>query len=310
MSAAQYKVIVTGPVGAGKTTAVQSVTDNKTLVTDKPATDVTGTYKGTTTVAMDYGVVQLSATELVHVYGTPGQERFDFMWDILTRGGNGLIILLDNRRNNPFRDMKRYTSEFAHFIENNQLVIGVTHCDHPGAASLDQYQQWAKELLMPVEIVQVDARHKADILSLIIRVLEPCRQSQTQHVDNPLPLQLEVPANFTGEETLLMNDDVLGRVGSIQGVSGVTLSSAMGELLNSTIEDEALNEFIAFLSGMSDSLEETAALGRIGRILLKSPTDDNLSIFIEQDKTLGVKSHPKASLHNISQQVEDLLQWG
>ena len=52
--------------------------------------------KGQTTVAMDYGTLQLDAQTKVHLYGTPGQERFDFMWEILAQGGLGLVLLLDN----------------------------------------------------------------------------------------------------------------------------------------------------------------------------------------------------------------------
>ncbi|HHC73510.1 MAG TPA: GTP-binding protein, partial [Thiothrix sp.] len=72
------KFIFTGPVGAGKTTAIQALTEDGILDTDVKTSDATGLRKETTTVAMDFAVVQLSNKELVHVYGTPGQERFDF----------------------------------------------------------------------------------------------------------------------------------------------------------------------------------------------------------------------------------------
>jgi signal recognition particle receptor subunit beta len=102
----QYKIIFTGPVGAGKTTAINSISDLPPVKTDAAASDMTKSKKSATTVAMDYGVMNLPGGEKLHLYGTPGQERFDFMWDILVTGGIGLVLLLDNTRADPFVDMK------------------------------------------------------------------------------------------------------------------------------------------------------------------------------------------------------------
>ena len=90
----QYKVIFTGPVGAVKTTAINSIIDVPPIKTDASASDMTKSRKASTTVAMDYGIMNLAGGEKLHLYGTPGQERFDFMWDILTTGGIGLVLLL------------------------------------------------------------------------------------------------------------------------------------------------------------------------------------------------------------------------
>jgi signal recognition particle receptor subunit beta len=88
----QYKIIFTGPVGVGKTTAIQSISDVPPIKTDAAAGDMTKARKSETTVAMDYGIMHLDDGEKIHLYGTPGQERFDFMWDILSVGGLGLRI--------------------------------------------------------------------------------------------------------------------------------------------------------------------------------------------------------------------------
>jgi GTPase SAR1 family protein len=95
----QYKLLFTGPVGAGKTTAIASLSDEAPIKTDVVASDMTRRFKPETTVALDYGVMRLPAGGKLHLYGTPlygtpGQERFDFMWEILTTGGVGLIVLL------------------------------------------------------------------------------------------------------------------------------------------------------------------------------------------------------------------------
>ena len=102
----QYKIIFTGPVGAGKTTAINSISDLPPIKTDASASDMAKYRKASTTVALDYGVMNLPGGEKLHLYGTPGQERFDFMWDILVTGGIGLVLLLDNTRADPFQDMR------------------------------------------------------------------------------------------------------------------------------------------------------------------------------------------------------------
>ena len=69
-----HKIIFTGPVGAGKTTAIASISDVPPIRTDESASDMTKNRKNTTTVAMDYGVMNLDGIERIHLYGTPGQE--------------------------------------------------------------------------------------------------------------------------------------------------------------------------------------------------------------------------------------------
>src|SRR5690554_7751801 len=74
----KYKIIFTGPVGAGKTTAIAAISDKPPISTDEAASDMTTSRKSQTTVAMDYGVKYLDNSDILHLYGTPGQERFNF----------------------------------------------------------------------------------------------------------------------------------------------------------------------------------------------------------------------------------------
>ena len=101
----EHKIIFTGPVGAGKTTAISSISDIPVVKTEASASDEVMLRKSNTTVAMDYGILNLDEGAKIHLYGTPGQERFSFMWDILTIGGVGLILMLDNARKDPLGDM-------------------------------------------------------------------------------------------------------------------------------------------------------------------------------------------------------------
>lgn len=166
----QYKIIFTGPVGAGKTTAINSISDVPPVKTDAAASDMTKNRKSSTTVAMDYGVMNLAGGEKIHLYGTPGQERFDFMWDILTTGGIGLILLLDNTRADPFQDMKFFLDAFGKFIRDTSVAIGVTQMDLSSKPTIDDYHAQLQTYGLKPPVFEVDAREKNDV-SLLVQAL-------------------------------------------------------------------------------------------------------------------------------------------
>lgn len=167
----QYnKIIFTGPVGAGKSTAIASISDVPPLSTDESASDMTRERKASTTVAMDYGVMNLPGGEKIHLYGTPGQERFDFMWDILSTGGIGLVLLLDNTRADPFRDMRFFIDKFRGFIDATSLVVGVTQMDLSPRPLLEEYHRQLEPMGLKAPIFEVDARRKTDV-SLLVQAL-------------------------------------------------------------------------------------------------------------------------------------------
>ena len=167
----QYKIIFTGPVGAGKTTAINSISDLPPIKTDAAASDMTKSKKSATTVAMDYGVMNLPGGEKLHLYGTPGQERFDFMWDILVTGGIGLILLLDNTRADPFVDMKFFLDAFEKFIGDTSVAVGVTQMDVSAKPTIADYQAQLGIMGLKLPIFSVDARVRNDVSILIQSLL-------------------------------------------------------------------------------------------------------------------------------------------
>ena len=167
----QYKIIFTGPVGAGKTTAINSISDLPPVKTDAVASDMTKSRKGATTVAMDYGVMNLPGGEKLHLYGTPGQERFDFMWDILINGGIGLILLLDNTRADPFVDMKFFLEAFDKFIVDTSVAIGVTQMDISAKPTIEDYHLQLNVMGLKPPVFAVDARVKSDVSILVQSLL-------------------------------------------------------------------------------------------------------------------------------------------
>ncbi len=92
------KILVTGDVGAGKTQFIRTVSEIDIVATDRRVTDEFKELKGETTVAMDFGRLTVDDDLVLHLFGTPGQVRFDFMWDILSLGMLGYVIMFDSSR--------------------------------------------------------------------------------------------------------------------------------------------------------------------------------------------------------------------
>lgn len=170
MTVTNKKIIFTGPVGAGKTTAIQSMSDVPIVSTNEEASDMAKNKKPQTTVAMDYGLINIGIKEKIHLYGTPGQERFSFMWDILTNGALGLILLLDNSRDNPQQDLQFYIKSFKKFIQQGELIIGVTRLDEQTKPTINDYRLWLEESGVTAPVFTVDARERKDV-SLLVQAL-------------------------------------------------------------------------------------------------------------------------------------------
>jgi signal recognition particle receptor subunit beta len=167
----ELKIIFAGPVGSGKTTAIETLSDSAPVSTNQNATDMTRVRKNETTVAMDYGTMTLDDQEKIHLYGTPGQERFDFMWEILTSNGLGLILLLDNTRRDPLNDMTFFLDSFKDYIKETGVSIGITQTDIVPLIKMDQYQRKLKDLGFKGAIFEVDARNFDDMSYLVQALL-------------------------------------------------------------------------------------------------------------------------------------------
>nr|MBP8270230.1 GTP-binding protein [Sphaerotilus sp.] len=93
------------------------------------------------------------------------------MWDILTKGGIGLVLLLDNTRPTPFEDMRFYIKAFKEFIDGTRLVIGVTQMDARPTPTIDEYVRQLAELDVSAPVFEVDARQRTDVSTLIEALL-------------------------------------------------------------------------------------------------------------------------------------------
>lgn len=163
----QYKIIFSGPVGAGKSTAIKVLSDIDVVATEARASDHVKKIKETTTVAMDYGRINLDTETTVHLYGTPGQERFSFMWDILAQGALGLVLLIDCSAASIKNDINTYLDAFKEFLEENPVVIGLTRSDLSTGINWETIHDTLAEKNIAAPVFEVDARNKADINMLV-----------------------------------------------------------------------------------------------------------------------------------------------
>src|SRR6266705_5220041 len=130
------KMVITGPFAAGKTQFIQSISEIEVVATERRITDETARVKTETTVAMDFGRITIDEDLVLHLFGTPGQKRFDFMWEILSEGMLGLVILVDSTRPETFRETNRIIDFFVSY-RDTPYVVAANKQDNPNAWSPD-----------------------------------------------------------------------------------------------------------------------------------------------------------------------------
>ncbi|MDX1663853.1 MAG: ATP/GTP-binding protein [Candidatus Promineifilaceae bacterium] len=116
------KMVVTGPFSAGKTAFISAVSEIDVVSTERKITSATEQIKETTTVAMDFGRITVGPDLVLYLFGTPGQRRFDFMWEILSEGMLGFVVIVDSARPETFREAKRILETFEGYASTPFVV--------------------------------------------------------------------------------------------------------------------------------------------------------------------------------------------
>lgn len=162
----EHKIIITGPMGAGKTTAIAVVSEIEPMSTDVMNTDKS-VDKEKTTVAFDYGEVSLSETERLRIYGTPGQDRFSFMWKVLSKGALGVVILVDDSKPDPFKELSIYLENFSQLIEETACVVCISKTDKSNMTRVNEFASYLAAQGVVCPVVPADVREKQEVLFVL-----------------------------------------------------------------------------------------------------------------------------------------------
>jgi small GTP-binding protein len=117
------KMVITGPFAAGKTELIRAVSEIEVVATEQKISRASeSAVKDMTTVAMDFGRITVDEQLVLYLFGTPGQRRFDFMWEILSEGMLGFIVVIDSTKPETFREAKRILNSFEQFARTPYIV--------------------------------------------------------------------------------------------------------------------------------------------------------------------------------------------
>ena len=180
------KLVIAGGFGVGKTTTVGSISEISPLTTEADMTSAaTGIDdaskvpgKRTTTVAMDFGCITIDESLKLYLFGTPGQDRFGFMWDDLAIGAIGALVIVDSRRLDDCYPAVDYFERLG-----LPFVVAVNRFDGAVAHDLPSIR-WALAVDDAVPLITFDARDKLSVrdslLVVLDRALAKARAAQTE----------------------------------------------------------------------------------------------------------------------------------
>jgi small GTP-binding protein len=163
------KMVVTGPFSAGKTEFIRTVSEIDVVSTERKISSEAERVKEATTVAMDFGRITVDEELVLYLFGTPGQRRFDFMWEILSEGMLGFIVLIDSVRAETFREAKHILEIFRSYAPT-PYVVAANKQDLPDAWSPEDLRI-ALKIDPDIKVLPCVATDKEQVKDVLLELL-------------------------------------------------------------------------------------------------------------------------------------------
>lgn len=178
--ASSVKVVTSGGFGVGKTTFIGAISEIEPLSTEAAMTEVSvglddpglATGKTTTTVALDFGRITLDASLVLYLFGTPGQERFEFLWDDLLDGALGGIVLVDTGRVEDCYPVLDFFEQ-----RGTPFVVAVNRFESGSRFELSEVRE-ALDLSPAIHLMDCDARDRESVKLVLVALLEQILQAR------------------------------------------------------------------------------------------------------------------------------------
>jgi len=161
------KIVVTGPFGAGKTSLIQTISEIEVLSTEKSVSDRDAGAKAGTTVAMDFGRLSIDDELALYLFGTPGQQRFDFMWGILAEGMLGFVVMIDATQDASFDE----AADILRFFSDVASVPFVVALNKTADADAPARARRRLALVDDVRVITCDALDRASVKAVLLELL-------------------------------------------------------------------------------------------------------------------------------------------
>ena len=165
------KMVITGPFSSGKTEFIRSISEIEVVSTERGISPDTAESieKENTTVAMDFGRITVDDDLVLYLFGTPGQRRFDFMWEILAEGMLGFVVMVDSAKPETFREAKSILETFRAYA-NTPYVVAANKQDHPDAWAADDLRI-ALRIEDNVKLLPCIAKDKESVKNVLLELL-------------------------------------------------------------------------------------------------------------------------------------------
>jgi len=163
------KMVITGPFSSGKTQFIQSVSEIDVVSTERKISSDAEKIKESTTVAMDFGRITVDDELVLYLFGTPGQKRFDFMWEILSEGMLGFVVMVDSAKPETFREAKSILETFRAYAPT-PYVVAANKQDRADAWEVDDLRI-ALRLDPAVKLLPCVATNKETVKTVLLELL-------------------------------------------------------------------------------------------------------------------------------------------